>query len=69
MQAYGMKYLDSRGDMLLIYPEYDGFSDALPHPFELHNPEGHELRLWVVPFTIGTSIQKSTLCLPKALSL
>ncbi len=69
MQAYGVKYLDNRGDMILIYPEYDGFRDALPHPFELHKPNGHALRLWVVPFAIGTSIKNSKLCLPEALTL
>ena len=69
MQAYGVKYLDSQGDMILIYPEYDGFNYALPHPFELHKPDGHALRLWVVPFAIGTSIQNSKLHLPEALKL
>ncbi|TLU68017.1 restriction endonuclease [Enterobacter sp. MF024] len=69
MQAYGVKYLDSRGDMILIYPGHDGFNDALPHPFELHKPDGHALRLWVVPFAIGTSIQNSKLHLPEAFTL
>ncbi|CQR79055.1 McrC family protein [Enterobacter hormaechei] len=69
MLAYGTKYLDSRGDMILIYPQHDGFSDALPHPFELHKPDSHALRLWIVPFTIGTSIQSSILHLPESLKL
>lgn len=69
MQAYGVKYLDSQGDMILIYPEYGGFNNALPHPFELHKPGCHALRLWIVPFAIGTSIQNSKLILPEALRL
>ncbi|MCU6665648.1 McrC family protein [Silvania hatchlandensis] len=69
MQAYGVKYLDSRGDMILIYPQYEGFNDPLPHPFELHKPDGHALRLWIVPFTIGTSLQSSKLHVPEALRL
>ncbi len=47
--AYGQKYLNGQGDLVLIYPKRASFQEALP-VFEFS--EG--LRLWVVPFDIET---------------
>jgi len=45
--AYGHKYLSGRGEMLLIYPRTENFTDVLP-PFDF----SPDLRLWVVPFDL-----------------
>lgn len=45
--AYGHKYLAGKGEMLLIYPRTEPFSDELP-PFDFSS----NLRLWVVPFDL-----------------
>lgn len=47
MFAYGHKYLESKGEMILIYPRTKSFSDVLP-PFDY----SQALRLWVVPFDL-----------------
>jgi len=44
--AYGSAYQQGRGDMMLIYPRYPGFTAPLPE-FVFFN---QQLRLWVVPF-------------------
>ena len=43
--AYGQKYLQGRGELVLIYPRREAFQQALP-PFDF----GGGLRLWVLPF-------------------
>ena len=43
--AYGQKYLQGRGELVLIYPRRKAFQQALP-PFDF----GGGLRLWVLPF-------------------
>lgn len=45
--AYGQRYQQGSGHMMLIYPQYDGFYESLP-PFRFDS----ELVLWVVPFCI-----------------
>ena len=50
MFAYGQKYMDRQGDMILIYPATDDFSEPLP----VFNFD-HKLRLWVVPFDLNES--------------
>jgi 5-methylcytosine-specific restriction enzyme subunit McrC len=47
--AYGHKYQDGVGDLILIYPETEAFSESLPM-FEMTN----DMRLWVVPFSVRT---------------
>lgn len=47
--AYGEKYLNGSGDVFLIYPAHEGFSQPLP-AFHFHD----SLRLWIVPFDIST---------------
>ena len=45
--AYGHNYQNGTGDMLLIYPKHDGFTQAL----EPLNFDG-SLAVWVVPFCL-----------------
>ena len=47
--AYGQKYLQGRGELVLIYPRREAFQQALP-PFDF----GGGLRLWVLPFDLET---------------
>lgn len=61
MLAYGVNYQKSTGDMLLIYPSHDGFNQPLRHPYEFSHQKENPLRLWVVPFVIGNSLQDSKL--------
>lgn len=49
LQAYGLSYLDGKGDVVLIYPRTDGFSGPLP-VFDF--PKPGEMRLWVLPFCL-----------------
>jgi 5-methylcytosine-specific restriction enzyme subunit McrC len=49
LHAYGQNYLDGQGDVVLIYPKTDAFSEALP-VFEF--PKSSALRLWVLPFCL-----------------
>ena len=48
MHAYGHKYLNGHGDLILIYPSNERFSAPLPSPFNFSS----QLKLWVVPFDI-----------------
>lgn len=47
--AYGQRYLEGKGDMMLIYPKTAAFSKSLPCFYF-----SDELRLWVVPFDLET---------------
>jgi len=49
LHAYGQSYLDGQGDVVLIYPKTDAFSQPLP-VFEF--PKNTGLRLWVLPFCL-----------------
>lgn len=49
LQAYGLSYLDGTGDVVLIYPRTEAFSDPLP-VFEFPKADG--MRLWVLPFCL-----------------
>jgi 5-methylcytosine-specific restriction enzyme subunit McrC len=49
LQAYGQNYLDGVGDVVLIYPKTDNFSDPLP---VFAFPKSVGLRLWVLPFCL-----------------
>lgn len=48
--AYGHKYLDGQGDLVLIYPAWQRFQAPLA-PFHFDH-EG-KLRLWVLPFALA----------------
>ncbi len=62
LHAYGQSYLNGLGDVVLIYPKTDAFSQALP-VFEF--PKSENLRLWVLPFCL----QRRELILPACGSL
>ena len=47
LYAYGKKYMDGYGDMILIFPKYDNFTQPLP-VFKYDK----NLRLWVIPFDL-----------------
>lgn len=47
--------------MILIYPYHNGFNQPSPHPYEFSHQKENRLRLWVVPFFIGESLQTSEL--------
>lgn len=49
LYAYGQKYLEGKGDMALIYPKWDKFSDTIG-PFEFDS----DLRVWAVPLDLDT---------------
>ena len=49
LHAYGQKYLGGKGNMALIYPMWDKFSDTIG-PFEFDS----NLRLWAVPLDLDT---------------
>jgi 5-methylcytosine-specific restriction enzyme subunit McrC len=49
MFGYGHKYLEGRGDLILIFPRKESFQEALP-VFEY----SEALRLWVAPFDLET---------------
>ena len=49
LYAYGQNYLEGKGDLVLIYPKTDSFSEALS-VFEF--PKSSGLRLWVLPFCL-----------------
>lgn len=52
MFAYGHKYLNGFGDLFLIYPAHDRFTEALSFSFDFDK----DLRLWVVPFDCQANI-------------
>ncbi|MBY6017613.1 McrC family protein [Halomonas denitrificans] len=51
MFAYGQKYLEGQGNLVLIYPKTAQFSRPIEHSFGFSD----SLRLWVVPFDITSS--------------
>lgn len=55
MYAYGQKYLNGIGDLVLIFPVNEKFTNPLPSPFEFSS----HLRLWVVPFDIHHQTEDS----------
>lgn len=60
LQAYGQSYLDGSGDVVLIYPKTENFTQPLP-VFEF--PKMKALRLWVLPFCL----QSKRLLIPEHL--
>ncbi|MNP21749.1 McrBC 5-methylcytosine restriction system component [compost metagenome] len=51
LQAYGQSYLEGDGDVVLIYPKTEIFSQPLA-VFDF--PKSPGLRLWVLPFCLQT---------------
>ncbi|WP_240532312.1 McrC family protein [Moritella marina] len=62
MFAYGHKYLAGKGNIVLIYPQHNGFKEAVEHSFDFND----ELKLWVVPFVIEEGQER--LLLPQGAS-
>lgn len=60
--AYGHRYLPGEGEMVLIYPRTERFSQPLEH-YRFDN--GGNLTLWVLPF----DLQKQRLVLPEHAAL
>lgn len=52
LYAYGQKYLDGQGNLILLYPKTANFSEPLP-PFDF----GHGLQLHVLPFDLSKDRQ------------
>ena len=69
MLAYGVNYQQGAGNMLLIYPSHESFNQPLLHPYEFNHQSENPLRLWVVPFFIGDSLDNSGLRLPDGKNL
>jgi 5-methylcytosine-specific restriction enzyme subunit McrC len=55
MLAYGHKYLEQAGKLVLIYPKTEQFTEPLPHTFDFDTERNLQLR--VVPFDISYSCQ------------
>lgn len=53
--AYGSKYLDGVGNLVLIYPKTDRFDSSLP-VFEFND----DLRLWAMPFDLDNEVLVET---------
>src|SRR3546814_13404212 len=49
--AYGQKYLGGEGEMVLVYPKWEKFSQILS-PFNFNEA----LRLWVLPFDLERDV-------------
>jgi 5-methylcytosine-specific restriction enzyme subunit McrC len=49
LYAYGQSYMNGQGDVALVYPKTDTFSEALP-VFDFLESKG--LRLWVLPYCL-----------------
>jgi hypothetical protein len=49
LYAYGQHYLDGHGDVVLIYPKTDAFTQPLP---VFGFPKANGMRLWVLPFCL-----------------
>lgn len=47
--AYGQNYLDGMGDLVLVYPKTERFTEPLP---AFYYRKAADLRLWVVPFCL-----------------
>lgn len=55
MYAYGHKYLNGAGDLFLIYPAHDRFTEAFSFSFDFNE----DLHLWVMPFNCQADMADS----------
>lgn len=55
MFAYGQKYLNGNGHVILIYPRSNTFNSPIEYSFDFSD----ELKLWVVPFDISANVEDS----------
>lgn len=68
MLGYGHKYLETNGNLVLIYPKSDSFNKPLAHSFSYD--EENKLKLWVVPFDVSpTSKNLERLVWPESLNI
>ncbi len=59
MFAYGQKYLNGEGTLVLIYPKTDDFQEAIAEPFVFSEGEEQSLKLYIVPFDVDSNISDS----------
>jgi len=59
MFAYGQKYLNGKGTLVLIYPKTDDFQQAIAEPFVFSERDEQGLKLYVVPFDVGAGIHNA----------
>jgi len=65
MFAYGHKYLQGAGQLVLIYPKHEGFDTPIEQGFDFNHDGVASLILWVVPFNIAHGVdEKNRLHLP-----
>ncbi|BCE02792.1 McrC family protein [Marinicellulosiphila megalodicopiae] len=55
MFAYGHKYLNGEGNLILIYPKHEDFENPIEKSFYFDNEE--KLRLWIAPFDVSKTCQ------------
>jgi 5-methylcytosine-specific restriction enzyme subunit McrC len=55
MFAYGQKYLNGTGHMILIYPKSKTFDTPIPYSFDFSD----NLKLWILPFDTSTDVEDS----------
>ena len=55
--AYGKYYLEGKGNLILIYPKTDQFTQALPVFDYADVIQDKPLKLWVVPYDLETDAQ------------
>lgn len=59
MFAYGHKYLNGRGEMFLIYPKYENFSQPIESCFDFSDDSNNkgQLKLFVMPLCLDEGTQ------------
>jgi len=55
MFAYGYKYMNGEGEMFLIYPWHENFTQSIEDSFDFSSEEGKSLKLFVMPLCINES--------------
>jgi 5-methylcytosine-specific restriction enzyme subunit McrC len=58
MFAYGQKYLNGEGQLILIYPKTESFDKPIEDKF-IFSEEGEGLHLYVLPFDVSDSCEDS----------
>ena len=56
MFAYGNKYLNGKGTLVLIYPKHGDEKSGLTKPIEIPFEFDENLKLYVLPFDLNKSI-------------
>ena len=66
MLAYGYKYLDGKGTLVLIYPKTSDFERPFAHPFRFDKNE--KLSLYVLPFDLAPNVRERITWAPLSIS-